>query len=141
SSPVALPRSMVRLSCPSQRTPGRREGLPMRSIPGRPSLRHVKLEAKRRLAAGEFAALHDAQAAIAREHGLPSWTALKQACAADNPALAHVQWIVGRFRAAGQPGWTPPGDDELRQHFDDVFLAAISSAGLIETIVRNAADL
>jgi CubicO group peptidase (beta-lactamase class C family) len=113
----------------------------MRSIPGRPSLRHVKLEAKRRLAAGEFATLHDAQAAIAREHGLPSWAALKQACAADNPALAHVQWIVERFRDAGKPGWTPPGDDELRQHFDDVFLAAIPSASLIETIVRNAADL
>jgi len=30
------------------------------------------------LAAGEFAALHDAQAAIAWEHGLPNWTALKQ---------------------------------------------------------------
>jgi CubicO group peptidase (beta-lactamase class C family) len=113
----------------------------MRSIPGRPSLRHVKLEAKRRVAAGEIAALHDAQAAIAREHGLPSWAALKQACAADNPALAHVQWIVERFRDAGEPGWTTPGDDELRQHFDDVFLAAIPSASLIETIVKNAADL
>jgi CubicO group peptidase (beta-lactamase class C family) len=104
-------------------------------------LRHVKLEAKRRVAAGEFATLHDAQAAIAREHGLPSWAALKQACAADNPALAHVQWIVDRFRDAGEPGWTAPGDDELRQHFDDVFLAAIPSASLVETIVRNAADL
>jgi hypothetical protein len=30
-------------------------------------LRFLKLEAKRRCAAGEFAALHDAQAAIARD--------------------------------------------------------------------------
>ena len=36
------------------------------------------MEAKRRLAAGEFPALHDAQLAIAWEHGQPSWTALKQ---------------------------------------------------------------
>ena len=112
-----------------------------RSIPGRPSLRHVKLEAKRRLAAGEFATLHDAQAAIAREHGLPSWAALKQACAAGNPALAHVQWIIERFRDAGEPGWTPPGDNELRQHFDDVFLAAIPPASLIETLDGNHKNL
>ena len=49
-----------------------------RSLPGHPSLRHLKLEAKRRLAAGEFLTLHDAQVAIAREHGLPTWAALKQ---------------------------------------------------------------
>lgn len=36
-----------------------------RSLPDRPSLRHLKLEAKRRLAAGEFATLHDAQVAPA----------------------------------------------------------------------------
>ena len=45
-------------------------------------------------------------------------------------------WIVERFRDAGEPGWTPPGDDELRQHFDDRFLAAIPPASLIETIAR-----
>jgi hypothetical protein len=50
----------------------------LRLLPGRPSLRYLKLEAKRRLAAGEFPSLHDAQAALAREHGLPSWTALEQ---------------------------------------------------------------
>jgi CubicO group peptidase (beta-lactamase class C family) len=113
----------------------------IRSIPSHPSLRHVKLEAKRRLAAGEFASLHDAQAAIAREHGLPGWAALKQACATGNPALAHVHWIVDRFRDAGEPGWTPPGDDELRAHFDDVFLAAIPAGTLTEAIATNAADL
>ena len=48
-----------------------------RAFPGRPSLRFLKIEAKRRLAAGEFGTLH-AQLAIAREHGLPSWTALKE---------------------------------------------------------------
>ena len=49
----------------------------MRSLPDKPSLRYLKLEAKRRLADGEFPALHDAHASIAHEHGLRSWTALK----------------------------------------------------------------
>ena len=47
-----------------------------RPLPGQPSLRYLKLEARRRLAADEFTTLHDAQLAIAREHGQPSWTAL-----------------------------------------------------------------
>jgi CubicO group peptidase (beta-lactamase class C family) len=113
----------------------------LRTLPGRPSLRHLKLEAKRRLAAREFATLHDAQAAIAREHGLPGWTALKQACVPDGYALAHVHWIIDRFRDADQPGWTPPGEDELREHFDDRFLAAIPAGQLTETITGAAADL
>ena len=113
----------------------------IRSLPSHPSLRHLKLEAKRRLAAGEFATLHDAQAAIAREHGLPSWTALKQACVPEGYALAHVHWIIDRFRDAGQPDWTPPGEDELREHFDDRFLAAIPAGQLTETITGAAADL
>jgi CubicO group peptidase (beta-lactamase class C family) len=116
-----------------------------RFLPARPSLRHLKIEAKRRLGAGEFATLHDAQAAIAREHALPGWAALKQACtppaAEDGPALAHVRWIVGRFRDAGGPVWTAPGEDELRQHFDDRFLAAIPADRLAEAIAGNAADL
>ena len=49
-----------------------------RAFPARPNLRYLKIESKRRLAAGEFATLHDAQLAIAREHGMPSWAALKE---------------------------------------------------------------
>lgn len=113
----------------------------MRSLPDRPSLRHLKLEAKRRLAAGEFATLHDAQAAIAREHGLSSWAALKQACVPDGPALLHLRWIVERFSGADRPGWTAPGEDELREHFDDRFLAAIPAGDLTEAIAGIAADL
>ena len=37
-----------------------------RPLPGQPSLRYLKLEARRRLAAGEFGTLHDAQLAVAR---------------------------------------------------------------------------
>jgi CubicO group peptidase (beta-lactamase class C family) len=114
-------------------------------------LRHLKLEAKRRLAAGEFATLHDAQTAIAREHGLPSWARLKQACAQavtaqasaaqEGPALSHLRWVVGRFSGADRPGWTPPGEDELAEHFDDRFLAAIPAGALIEAIAGVAPDL
>jgi len=54
-----------------------------RSLPDQPSLRFLKLEARRRLAAGEFRALYEAQLAIAREYGFSSWTALKQVIVGD----------------------------------------------------------
>jgi D-alanyl-D-alanine carboxypeptidase len=120
-----------------------------RSLPAHPSLRHLKIEAKHRHLAGEFATLHDAQAAIAREHALPGWAALKHACdliasgagAEDGPALTHVRWIVDRFRDADGPGWTAPGEDEFRQHFDDRLLAVVPADQLAEVIAPNAADL
>lgn len=49
-----------------------------RALPSRPNLRHLRLEAKRRQGAGEFETLHDAQLAVAREHGVSSWAALKR---------------------------------------------------------------
>jgi CubicO group peptidase (beta-lactamase class C family) len=142
-----------------------------RSLPARPSLRHLKLEAKRRLAAGEFPSLHESQAAIAWEHGVPSWATLKQrVCTAGaetengaaqaeqaeqeaqeeqaeqaergpSHALDQLRWVKSRFAEAGQPGWTAPADGELRGHFDDRFLAALPPAALVETISTVAADL
>jgi Beta-lactamase len=134
-----------------------------RSLPGRPSLRHLKLEAKRRLAAGEFPALHDAQVAIAREYGLPTWAALKQRVshaedshaedshaedshaedshAEDSHALDQLRWVIDRFQQADQPGWAAPTDDELGQHFDERFLAVLPPPALIKTIGNMAADL
>jgi len=116
-----------------------------RSLPVRPSLRFLKLAAKRRLAAGEFTTLHDAQAAIAREHGLPSWAALKQVCAlASEPeshALDHLHWVISRFSGADAPGWTAPDSGELREHFDDRFLAVIPARTLVEQASKMAADL
>ena len=101
-----------------------------------------ELEAKRRLAAGEFPALHDAQAAIAGEHGLPSWAALKQACARqESHALAHLRWMIARFSGADGPQLDGPGEDELRQHFDDRFLAALPPGYLVEQTAKMAADL
>jgi CubicO group peptidase (beta-lactamase class C family) len=126
-------------SLPSRAGPSRAES--SRALPGRPSLRYLKLEAKRRLAAGEFATLHDAQAAIARELGLPNWAALKQACTQDSHAVAQLRWIVARFSGAGEPGWTPPGEQELREHFDDRFLAVIPAGDLAGAIAKMAADL
>jgi CubicO group peptidase (beta-lactamase class C family) len=113
-----------------------------RSLPGRPSLRYLKLEAKRRLAAGEFPALHDAQAAIAREHGQPSWAALKQLIRGqpeqESHALAQLRWVIARFRDAGEPSWTPPGDDEMRQHVGGPVLAETPASELVATIVQTA---
>ena len=81
-----------------------------RSLPGRPNLRHLKLEAKRRVAAGEFPALHEAQVAIAREHGLPSWAALKRQISEnqDSHALDQLRWVISRFAGSDEPGWTAP---------------------------------
>jgi hypothetical protein len=102
-----------------------------RALPDRPNLRYLRLEAKRRLAAGEFATLHDAQTAIAREHGQPSWAALKRLVQADpdspasqqedsqqedsqqdgqqedGHALVQIRWVISRFSGADQPGCPP----------------------------------
>jgi CubicO group peptidase (beta-lactamase class C family) len=129
-----------------------------RSFPDRPSLRFLKLEARRRLAAGEFPNLHDAQLAIAREHGLSSWTALKQFVSENQPdpsgpsgpegsGLGHVRWVVSRFAAVGVGGsgsgsggqaWMPPGEDELREHFDESFLSRITADRLVRSLASSA---
>ena len=92
-----------------------------RPLPGQPNLRYLKLEARRRLAVGEFTTLHDAQLAIAREHGQPSWTALRQLIESrldelGHPALAQLRWVISRFGGADTPGWAAPADGELREH-------------------------
>jgi CubicO group peptidase (beta-lactamase class C family) len=100
-----------------------------RELPDRPSLRHLKLEAKRRLAAGEFTTLHDAQLAVAREHGMSSWAALKEHVAAAGAghghALAQVRWVFGRYGEADTPGWTAPSLDELSEHVTEHFLTLV----------------
>jgi CubicO group peptidase (beta-lactamase class C family) len=116
-----------------------------RPLPSRPSLRHLKLEAKRRLSAGEFSALYEAQLAIAREHGQPSWTALKKLIDGQSRQESHVlpqlRWVASRFRDAGTPGWVAPDASELRRHFDKEFLSRIPPGQLIATITGMAADL
>ncbi len=116
-----------------------------RALPSRPNLRYLKLEAKRRLAAGEFATLHDAQLAIAREHGLPSWAALKDRVSAgpgpESPALTQVRWVIGRFRGADSPAWTAPGEDELGEHFTSRFLTLVPPATIVSTLTLVAAQL
>ena len=116
------------------------EGLPclinrVRSRPAQPAL--PQGGGGPRLSAGEFPALHDAQLAIAREHGLPSWAALKEYIASGagqgGPVLAQARWVISRFGEAGTRGWRVPGDGELREHFDDHFLSLVPA----ETIVRT----
>ncbi|GAA5187389.1 hypothetical protein GCM10023322_35650 [Rugosimonospora acidiphila] len=108
-----------------------------RSLPDQPNLRYLKIEAKRRLSAGEFPSLHDAQLAIAREHGLSSWAALKatvEAAEARFPALGHVRWVADRFAGADDPGWAAPEGDELRDHFDEHYLSLVPAQKLIGTL-------
>jgi len=116
-----------------------------RSLPDRPSLRYLKLEAKRRLHAGEFAALYLAQLAIAREHGQPSWAALKRLIASREAArshvLAHLRWVISRFSDAGEPGWAAPGEAELRDHFAESFLSHLPPAELTAGLARLAGEL
>jgi len=113
-----------------------------RELPEQPSLRFLKLEAKRRLAAGEFATLHDAQLAVAREHGLSSWTVLKETVTADqaaaNPALAQVHWLISRFGGADGAAWERPAEQEMREHFADQFLAQAPPDVIIGTLARAA---
>src|SRR5262245_32557305 len=113
-----------------------------RALPDRPSLRYLKLEAKNRRSAGEFATLHEAQLAIAREHGLPSWTAFKHHVdGAAGPALAGLRWLMSRFASAGSPEWTPPDEDELRRHFDDHYLGLVPPDTLIRMAIALAPAL
>jgi CubicO group peptidase (beta-lactamase class C family) len=117
---------------------------PSRALPERPSLRYLKLEAKRRVCSGEYPTLHDAQLAIAREHGLRSWTGLKRLVAeppAECHALTHLRWLISRFTDADQPGWIAPGEAEFREHFTDRFLARVPAERLATVVAGYAADL
>jgi len=120
-----------------------------RPLVGQPNLRYLKLEARRRLAAGEFTTLHDAQLAIAREHGQPSWTALKQLIESrldelGHPALAQLRWVISRFDGADTPGWAAPADGELREHLTgDLLEREMSDLGLgkvVTALTRRAAS-
>jgi CubicO group peptidase (beta-lactamase class C family) len=116
-----------------------------RSLPDQPSLRYLKLEAKRRLSDGEFVTLHDAQLAVAREHGQPSWSALRQLIESvpgtDGPALGHLRWIIARFGSAVDAGWVAPSAEELSAHFTDQFLAVVAPTRLVENLTRRAGQL
>jgi CubicO group peptidase (beta-lactamase class C family) len=111
-----------------------------RSLPDQPSLRFLRLEARRRLAAGEFTALWEAYLAIAREHGFSSWTALKQVIVGDSQpdpdeaVLDHLSWVVSRLAGASQPDWTPPAEQELAEHFEQSFLDRPGAGQLIKSL-------
>ena len=116
-----------------------------RPLPTHPSLRYLKVAAKRRLAAAEFASLHDAQQAIAGEYGQTSWAALKEFISRQPPvlsqALPHLEWVIARFADADAPTWTPPGEQELRQHFSEQVLAVLAAGELVAQITSSSPDL
>ena len=113
-----------------------------RPLPGQPNLRYLKLEARRRLAAGEFTTLHDAQLAIAREHGQPSWTALKQLIESrldelGHPALTQLRWLISRFGNADTPGWAAPADSELSEHLTGGQLREHLTGDVLDRYLRH----
>jgi CubicO group peptidase (beta-lactamase class C family) len=116
-----------------------------RPLPTHPSLRYLKLAAKRRLAAGEFPSLHEAQQAIASEYGQPSWAALKDFISGQPPlrsqALPHLEWVIARFRDADEATWAPPDEQELRQHFSEQVLAVLPAGELVAQIASGSPDL
>ena len=116
-----------------------------RPLPTHPSLRYLKLAAKRRLAVGEFPSLHAAQQAIASEYGQPSWAALKEFISGRPPvrsqALPHLEWVIARFAGADEPTWTPPGEQELLRHFSEQFLAVLPAAELVAQLASSSRDL
>jgi len=42
--------------------------------------------------------------------------------------------VISRFGGAGAAGWHVPGDDELREHFDDHFLRLVPPETLVRTL-------
>jgi len=117
-----------------------------RQLPAQPSLRYLKLEARRRLAVGEFGTLHVAQLAVAREHGQPSWAALKQLIDSrlarlEHPALAHLRWVISRFGGADGPGWSAPAEPELREHFTSGYLVQVTPDKIVTLLTQAAPRL
>ncbi|MFI8532917.1 serine hydrolase [Streptomyces aquilus] len=117
-----------------------------RSLPGRPSLRYLKIEAKRRLRAGEFTTLDEAQLTIAREHGAPSWAALKRlvenrATPGRRHASRQLRWIAARFADADAPAWHAPAEEELREHFHEQLLEATPPEELLPRLMKLAPRL
>ena len=71
-----------------------------RILPDRPDLRFLRDEAKSRQRAGEFESRSEALLAIAREHGVPSWPALKVQV---EDKLASFEERVAAFLDASVP--------------------------------------
>jgi hypothetical protein len=58
-----------------------------------------------------------------------------------HPALMQLRWVISRFAAAGEPGWTAPADGELREHFTDEYLGRDVIGKLVEMLTRRAPRL
>jgi CubicO group peptidase (beta-lactamase class C family) len=109
-----------------------------RALPDQPNLRFLKVEAKRRLSAGEFPTLHEAHLAIAREHGHPSWTSLKTAIDEAGTILPHVRWVINRHKTSDGVDWVRPTEEELNEHVTARFLEQIP-ADVLAKMLRSIA--
>ena len=81
-----------------------------RSLPDRPSLEHLKNQARRRLrdlkAGGAAAKLADAQLGIARDYGFSSWRELKSFVEGQARPAGRFANLVGFYRHDPQPPQT-----------------------------------
>ena len=60
---------------------------------------------------------------------------------ADGRAVEQLRWIAARFGDAAEPGWTAPGDRELREHFTDEFLSHVTPERLIAIFTAAPSEL
>ena len=116
SSPVALPSIQASLSCPSQRTPGVREGRPCPDPFPAGTAEPAASQARGQAPPGRGGVRRPAHA----RRPSPASTGCPAGPRSSRPAplsekeshaLAHLRWIIERFRDAEEPGWTAPGDE------------------------------
>ena len=119
---------------------------PARTLPARPSLRHLKAEARRRVKSGEFPRSMKlswpSRASMGSRAGL-GWAQENSSAVSPSRKAApcrRLRWILSRFADADDPGWTARDDQELRPHVDDEFLARVGVGRLVEPIAGIAAD-
>jgi len=117
---------------------------PARTLPARPSLRHLTAEARRRVKSGEFSRSMKlswpSRASMGSRAGLGSRNSSAVSPSRKAAPCRRLRWILFRFADADDPGWAAPDDQELRPHVDDEFLARVGVGRLVEPIAGIAAD-
>ena len=110
-----------------------------RALPEQASLRYLKVEAKRRRAAGEFPTLHHAQLAIAREHGQPRGAPAIPASPSCRPAAGCRSGNCSPLSGGGHLYCPlPRAGPAIRVNVAWQGGAPGFSTGVVDKVVRNA---